>query len=384
MVMVPVPGSQTLIAIPVSSLNQFEEKSLLNSEHQHYRQLIMEAQIQQQHQQSHRQYQFNHNLMPASIGDEQDEKEARELLRWDNGIGILDGCDLRFRINQLGCLELIDSDEESENRNYHQKQSHETRKNVKSRENNKKCKTSPSSSSASSATSPSNNVNVDQTSSTGINIDGSSSATTTTSNITTTTTNCSQSAEKTTDVTSSFNHQHRQGRRSSNETVANSKQDLQPTLLHQQLPLDLSNESNPNKRVKCEHTAGQVRQISPGSSLLRDGPNTRRPKSASCFNPPGLSLLKKLELNQQSILLDKIIPKARIEEIKPNVGSWTVDDVKDFVDSIPGCEGFGQLFETQQICGKAIVHLDQKELVEIVGVKLGPAIKIFNAISLIK
>ena len=42
-----------------------------------------------------------------------EELEAREILIWSDGIGTLDGCDLKFRINQLGCLELLDSDDES-------------------------------------------------------------------------------------------------------------------------------------------------------------------------------------------------------------------------------------------------------------------------------
>jgi hypothetical protein len=203
MVMVPVPDSKTLMAIPLSTINNMTEVK--------------------------------------------DEQQAMDLLNWnDDGIGTLDGCDLRFRINQLGCLELVDSD------------------------------------------------------------DGDSN----------------------------------------------------------------SNKKAPNKKIK---------KISPGSSLLRDGPDNRRP-------PPKVNTKRAQNISNisNSVLLEKLIPKKQIDELKSKVENWSVQDVKSFVDSLPGCSGVGDLFESQQICGKSLLHLDQKDLVEIVNIKLGPAIKIYNVISLIK
>lgn len=135
-----------------------------------------------------------------------------------------------------------------------------------------------------------------------------------------------------------------------------------------------------------------MRQISPGSSLLRDGPNSRRPKSSSGSNynlsgkshTNSLLLQKKLEHSQNSILLDKLVPKQRLDEIKTNFEQWTIKDVKNFVDSIPGCSGYGELFELQQICGKSLMYLDQKDLLDVISLKLGPAVKIYRAISLLK
>ena len=83
-------------------------------------------------------------------------------------------------------------------------------------------------------------------------------------------------------------------------------------------------------------------------------------------------------------ILDKLVAKDRLEQIKANVNDWTADDVKKFIDSIPGCSGLGKLFEFHEICGQSLMYLDQKDLLETINVKLGPAVKIHNAISLLK
>lgn len=250
MVMVPVPDSQTLMAIPISTLNQLKE---------------------------------------SQMDALKDEQQARDLLIWNEGIGTLDGCDLRFKINQLGCLELLDSDDESENQNT-------PRQNAISASTNQS----------------SNNIkNLYNKTTTGIN-------------------------------------------------------DLDSTNVRFQ------------KRAKMDLDSVPMRQISPGSSLLRDGPNTKRPKSSSIFLP------KKVEQNQNSILLDKLVPKQRLDEIKTNVDQWSIGDVKNFVNSIPGCSGYGELFELQQICGKSLMYLDQRDLLDVINIKLGPAVKIYHAISLLK
>lgn len=211
MVMVPVPDTGHLIAIPLSTINQLKDSNQ-----------VME--------------------MDCITKDEQ---QARDLLTWNDGIGTLDGCDLRFKINDFGYLELIDSDDEY-----------------------------------------------------------------------------------------------------------------------------IYNKPAPAPRPV---------QISPGSSLLRDGPDKRRPKSSSSIKnhqSNSISLLK--------LLSEKIVPKQKLDEIKTNVEQWTIEDVRDFINSIPGCDGYGELFESQQICGKSLMYLDQRDLLDIINVKLGPAVKIHYAISLLK
>ncbi|CAG2172863.1 unnamed protein product [Oppiella nova] len=64
--------------------------------------------------------------------------------------------------------------------------------------------------------------------------------------------------------------------------------------------------------------------------------------------------------------------------------SWTPTKVSDFIDQIPGCESVGQVFAEQLIDGEAFLLLNQNDIVKILNLKLGPAIKIFNSILVIR
>ena len=294
MVMVPVPDSKTLMAIPLSTLSQMTTTTA-----------------------------------PATgssrVTATKDEQQAKDLLNWSDGIGTLVGCDLRFKINQLGCLELLDSEDES-NAEYYKD-----------------------------------------------------------------------------------NQQQRQHHPPPHIPYQQQPYHCQDTNNHQQIDQKVNNSnnntgsSNSNNAISnnCKK-ANKIKQISPGSSLLRDGPDNRRARASSSSNmttpqaattptqssirncSTTMPISKKSETNQQTFLLEKLIPKKRIDEIKVKVENWSIEDVKNFVDDIPGCAGNGQLFESQQICGKSLMHLDQKDLIDIIQIRLGPAIKIYNAIALIK
>lgn len=287
MVTVPVQESRTMMAMPISTINRVKETQM----------------------------------------DTIEEQQARDLLVWNDGVGTLDGCDLRFKLNQLGCLELLDSDDELENQNIPKQNAISSNLNQNNNNNN-----------------VDNKTNIKATN--GLPTDTLSSTTTTSTTI-------AEAAPASSTSTTDTKFQ---------------------------------------KRAKLDIKPAQVKQISPGSSLLRDGPNIRRPKSSSGsnFNSLGrsqtnsLSLLKKIEQNHNSILLDKLVPKQRLDEIKTNIENWTIKDVKNFIDSIPGCSGYGELFELQQICGKSLMYLDQRDLLDVINLKLGPAVKIYHAISLLK
>ena len=67
-----------------------------------------------------------------------------------------------------------------------------------------------------------------------------------------------------------------------------------------------------------------------------------------------------------------------------DIYDWTVMDVVHFVQRLPGCDNIGSNFKAQHIDGEAFLLLDQTDIVKILGVKLGPAIKIFNSILMLK
>ncbi|CAH1773377.1 unnamed protein product [Owenia fusiformis] len=63
---------------------------------------------------------------------------------------------------------------------------------------------------------------------------------------------------------------------------------------------------------------------------------------------------------------------------------WSVDDVTRFVMSLPGCADVSQHFKEEQIDGEAFLLLNQTDMVKILNMKLGPAIKIYNSILMLK
>uniref|UniRef100_A0A3B3VTN1 Lethal(3)malignant brain tumor-like protein 4 n=2 Tax=Poecilia latipinna TaxID=48699 RepID=A0A3B3VTN1_9TELE len=66
------------------------------------------------------------------------------------------------------------------------------------------------------------------------------------------------------------------------------------------------------------------------------------------------------------------------------VRCWTVQQVSDFVESLPGCEDQAQQFRDEQIDGRAFLLLTQRDIVRIMSIKLGPALKIYNSILMFK
>lgn len=63
---------------------------------------------------------------------------------------------------------------------------------------------------------------------------------------------------------------------------------------------------------------------------------------------------------------------------------WTQDDVFEFVNSIPSCRDHSKVFVKELIDGEALLMLTQKDLVDILKFKLGPAIKLYNSILLLR
>ncbi|XP_042336899.1 lethal(3)malignant brain tumor-like protein 1, partial [Plectropomus leopardus] len=66
------------------------------------------------------------------------------------------------------------------------------------------------------------------------------------------------------------------------------------------------------------------------------------------------------------------------------VQHWSVQQVSDFVESLPGCEEQAKQFRDEQIDGRAFLLLTQRDIVRIMSIKLGPALKIYNSILMFK
>lgn len=66
------------------------------------------------------------------------------------------------------------------------------------------------------------------------------------------------------------------------------------------------------------------------------------------------------------------------------VAAWSVEEVFRFVQNLTGCEEQACLFKEEMIDGEAFLLLTQTDIVKIMSIKLGPALKISNAILMFK
>nr|XP_057915637.1 lethal(3)malignant brain tumor-like protein 4 isoform X2 [Doryrhamphus excisus] len=66
------------------------------------------------------------------------------------------------------------------------------------------------------------------------------------------------------------------------------------------------------------------------------------------------------------------------------VRHWSVQQVSEFIESLPGCEDLAKQFSDEQIDGRAFLLLTQRDIVRIMSIKLGPALKIYNSILMFK
>ncbi|XP_077410818.1 lethal(3)malignant brain tumor-like protein 4 isoform X2 [Vanacampus margaritifer] len=55
-----------------------------------------------------------------------------------------------------------------------------------------------------------------------------------------------------------------------------------------------------------------------------------------------------------------------------------------FVESLPGCEDLAKQFGDEQIDGRAFLLLTQRDIIRIMSIKLGPALKIYNSILMFR
>lgn len=72
------------------------------------------------------------------------------------------------------------------------------------------------------------------------------------------------------------------------------------------------------------------------------------------------------------------------EEESCDIVRWTVTEVCDFIRNLPGCVDYVEDFETQEIDGQALLLLKENHLVNAMGMKLGPALKIVAKVEALR
>lgn len=66
------------------------------------------------------------------------------------------------------------------------------------------------------------------------------------------------------------------------------------------------------------------------------------------------------------------------------VSKWSIGQVADFIATLPGCEDKSRIFSEEQIDGEAFLLLNQMDIVKLLDIKLGPALKIYNSILMFR
>ncbi|XP_029049038.2 lethal(3)malignant brain tumor-like protein 3 isoform X1 [Osmia bicornis bicornis] len=67
-----------------------------------------------------------------------------------------------------------------------------------------------------------------------------------------------------------------------------------------------------------------------------------------------------------------------------NPRRWSNEEVIKFIQSVPNCKEIGNIFRKHNIDGEAFLMLTQEDLVTLLGLRLGPAIKLYNSIVLLR
>ncbi|KAG8445198.1 hypothetical protein GDO86_010104 [Hymenochirus boettgeri] len=64
-----------------------------------------------------------------------------------------------------------------------------------------------------------------------------------------------------------------------------------------------------------------------------------------------------------------------------DIRKWTSQDVYNFIVNLPGCSGYAQVFKDHDIDGLTLPLLTEEHLLDTMGLKLGPALRIRSQIS---
>ncbi|XP_030631647.1 sterile alpha motif domain-containing protein 7 [Chanos chanos] len=129
--------------------------------------------------------------------------------------------------------------------------------------------------------------------------------------------------------------------------------------------------------TNCNTSAGEKDMTNPCSTFQDKFlyPSTAGPLTGMpyMFPVPGNGLLPpgphNMFLNSEEM--------SSLEDLR----KWTVDDVFNFVNDIPSCSEYAQTFKDHMIDGETLPLLTEDHLLDTLGLKLGPALKIRSQVS---
>lgn len=107
-------------------------------------------------------------------------------------------------------------------------------------------------------------------------------------------------------------------------------------------------------------------------------PNAAADKKTDTFVPPIVN--QQMLNNSASGSMDTSSSSAEL----PQMVNWSVSEVCEFIKNLPGCTDYVDDFEQQEIDGQALLLLKENHLVNAMGMKLGPALKIVAKVESMK
>lgn len=152
------------------------------------------------------------------------------------------------------------------------------------------------------------------------------------------------------------------------------KQNIEQQRLLQQQQLQsnadivkVNNKEPVTKKAKLDFEPGPP---SLTSAVAPSSQNSVAPKQPGLPLPP-------TKTNTES----EVKSKYNIDVVHNNPLKWNVNQVCDFVKNLPGCSDYVEDFQLQEIDGQALMLLKADHLMSAMAIKLGPALKICNAIE---
>ncbi|XP_053293195.1 sterile alpha motif domain-containing protein 7 [Pleuronectes platessa] len=127
---------------------------------------------------------------------------------------------------------------------------------------------------------------------------------------------------------------------------------------------DAANSGTNEKDISSQCSAFQEKFMYPSAGGALPGMPYMFPVPGNGFLPPGP---RNLFLNG--------------DEVSEDIRKWTVNDVYNFINSIPTCAEYAQTFKDHVIDGETLPLLSEEHLLDTLGLKLGPALKIRSQVS---
>lgn len=139
-------------------------------------------------------------------------------------------------------------------------------------------------------------------------------------------------------------------------------------------PIKIKNEEIEIGETKLQQVS--VADVKPDSSPIKPPRHIRVTEPIIRDYGPSLMYIHKLWTKNSKLL--------NIRRIAKNPIRWTVDEVVDYVSRLPNCSKVGRLFREHEIDGDSFLKLCQNDLTDLMEIRMGPAVKIYNQIVVLR